>query len=466
MSFLFDALLFFAFRRSAADLMMAFWIMNAFGALTILPPAWSGGVNLLVGTIAAILFAAKIASNTNASRLLLTVLDFRQLGFLSAYTSVALMSAIILPRIMSQVDVYPVSGGDNYGLTAVRPSAGNVTQTLYTLVSFCTALAFAVFIQGREALAGLRLAFVAGAAVLIISGFVDIAASNIGASDALDIFRTASYAFLLDNEVLNVRRTTGFMPEASSFGTACVFWCALLLFTRHIFPRRQIAFVVMPLAVLCALLALLSTSSAAYAALAVSFILFLGDCFINLFSRRSYIRQHTRQELSGVLMVIVLFTILLLAFPSIYEFITDMADEIIFNKEKTSSFEERTAWTDAGLAAFFNSFGIGVGVGSIRTSNLFVNILASTGVIGSFFFAGFLHRFYSAHAQNASPQNLALLRGVKLATIPSFVQAALVGTMPDYGVPLGALFGIAIEVAAQKRPRAVQTMMPAARRTS
>jgi len=232
MSFLFGAVLLFAFIRSAAYLMVLFWILNAFGSLTILPPDWSGGVNLVVGTVAALLFSTKIAAKTELSRLLLTALDIRQLGFLSAYTGVAIVSAIILPRIMSHVEVYPVSGGDYYGMTAVHPTAGNVTQTLYTLVSFSTALAFAVFIQRREALATLRLAFIAGAAMLVLSGLVDIAAGKIGASGALDIFRTASYTFLTEDEVLNIRRTTGFMTEASSFGSACVFRSRQGLVTR------------------------------------------------------------------------------------------------------------------------------------------------------------------------------------------------------------------------------------------
>jgi len=164
--------------------------------------------------------------------------------------------------------------------------------------------------------------------------------------------------------------------------------------------------------------------------------------------------MHTHKELYGLLVTIFLLITLALAFPSIYEVASDMVDEVIFKKAQSSSFEERTAWTDAGLAAFFKSFGIGVGVGSVRTSNLFVNILASTGVIGFLFFVGFLYRFYSASAPVVSTQDLALLRGAKLATIPSFVQAALVGTMPDYGTAIGALFGIVIGVVAQKRRRA------------
>lgn len=455
MSFLFDAILIFAFTRSAAGLMVSFWCLNSFGALTILPPEWIGGVNILVGTVAALLFATRVLFSTSLSRVMLTALDFKRLGFLTTYTGIGLVSAIILPRLMSHVWVFGNPGGDQMSLVA--PNTGNINQTVYLLASFFTSLAFALFMQRREGVAALRVALLAGAAILVLSGIVDIIVGSMGATDALDVFRTANYTFMLDNNVMGVRRTIGFMTEASSFGSACIFWAALLLFTRHMFPKRQLVWGVTPLALLCVLLAVLSTSSAAYLALMVTLVLFGCDCLINLFSKRFNVRIYTLKELYVLFLAFIVFIIILLGFPDILQFFIDMIDELVFKKGESSSFEERTAWTNAAFAAFFDSFGIGVGIGSVRTSNLFVNILASTGVIGSFLFISFLYSFYSANVRNAPPEYGSLLRGAKMTTIPIFAQAALVGTMPDYGAPTAALFGIVIGIAAQKPSQAFRT---------
>src|SRR3546814_14550584 len=77
------------------------------------------------------------------------------------------------------------------------------------------------------------MANVFGAAVAVLTGVRDIATQG---TQILAPFRTASYAILSDQEILGSLRIVGLMPEASAYGTICVFFGAALYFLRRAVP--------------------------------------------------------------------------------------------------------------------------------------------------------------------------------------------------------------------------------------
>ena len=103
-------------------------------------------------------------------------------------------------------------------------------------------------------------------------------------------------------------------------------------------------------------------------------------------------------------------------------------------------------WTKVGMDAFFATNGLGVGLGSARTSNWYVAILSNTGIIGGTLLALFIVRLFLRRGP-PEPGAAEFVAGLKFSLLPGFVMAALAGTTPDIGVGMGATFGLITSLA-------------------
>jgi len=138
----------------------------------------------------------------------------------------------------------------------------------------------------------------------------------------------------------------------------------------------------------------------------------------------------------------------------------DMINVLLFQKTSSSSYIERSSWTAAGVNAFFVTHGIGVGVGSIRTSNWFVNIMASTGVIGVGLIILFAMNLLSPFQKYASPDMKVFARGLKLCLVPAAVMIGVSGTTPDPGVWIMSIFGLLFALRLMPQPVSAPTRSP------
>lgn len=445
---LFVGVLLIGLALPAGTLLAISWAMLAFGAMTILPTEWTGGVSLLVGNAAALCVVIKAClQRDGAAGLARAAVDMRRLGVLALFTAFAVVGAIWLPRLFAgDLMVFSMQTAFK-GRTLLEPTSANLTQSFYLLLSFATAAAYAALARSPRFVDDIGRAFIAGAGCFVVTGVLDIAASGVGATKALDVFRTAGYAYLVEVEMAGVRRTVGLMPEASTFGFYAVFWAGLLLFTRRIYARRARNFVVFPLIAACAALAILSTSSTAYAGLVVLGAMHVLDTVRRLFDRRTGDRVGVARELAVQFAVAVLALVVVMALDGTREMLLRLVDEVVVQKSRSDSYEERAAWTSQAIEALGATHGLGVGVGSLRTSNYVVNVLATTGWIGLGLFAAFLALVALARpARDGDPRVGELGRGAKLILVPNFAMATLSATTPDYGVAVAALFGIIVEV--------------------
>jgi O-antigen ligase len=161
--------------------------------------------------------------------------------------------------------------------------------------------------------------------------------------------------------------------------------------------------------------------------------------------------------IAGVLLVFVLAAFV---FERQRDFVMQMLDASLFKKSQSSSYIERSAWSHQALKAFIDSNGIGVGVGSVRTSNFFINILASTGILGTGLFALFLLRVFTARVPVSAPQDFEIVRGSKMALIVIFFGLFFIGTVPDYGVLAAALFGVIVGTSMAYRAHLTSSSYP------
>ncbi|CAL4869856.1 hypothetical protein MMA231_04148 (plasmid) [Asticcacaulis sp. MM231] len=460
------AFLGFALFKPTKWLLIAAFALPAFGSLAILPPALTGGISLLVGAAAFMFLLAKVMMTPGGfSGVVRNAMTLKYMGLLTLFTIVAVIGAFTLPKIfIGDVYVIPLRPSGRFLIAEpLQPTSGNLTQSAYLVISFLTAAVFAHLTKTKDFARDFSWAIIAGGAVTAATGLMDLVTSMVGMGDMLDIFRNASYAFMTEGEISGVRRVVGLMPEASAFGTVAVTNFALLLFGRNLFSQEMRNKVVMPLALLCGALAGLSTSSTAYVALMVVVAVYFWTNFRRLNIGTTEEKRQALGEFTALAGFALLGLILILSFEETRNTLFSLVDTMILKKTQSASFTERSSWNEWAMNAFYGTYGMGVGVGGVRTSDFFINILASTGVIGAFFFGCFLIKIVFAKTRMADPQLLELIRTSKLTLIPILVMQLLVGTIPDYGVVTGALFGVIIGAAyAVKRKPAPQPASPPA----
>ncbi len=447
------------FRPTRWLLMCALGTM-AFGSLAVLPPTWTGGITLLLGSTAFMLLIAKsLIAPGGVNKFIRNACDLRNLGLLTAFTVIAVAGALILPKIfIGQVYIFPLRNS-NLGTALIReplqPTNANITQSAYMIISYMAAAVFCDLVKRQNFFKDFGAALIAGGLFTFLSGITDMVTSATGTGKALAGFRNASYAIMAEGDIDGVRRIIGLMPEASAFGTMCITFFAMLLFGRNLFTPQQRARVVMPIALGCGGLAAMSTSSTAYVALAVVIVIFFFDASRRLGIGSYEEKRQAMGEFAAIVALSLVALVALLSFEKTRDTMFNLVDAMVFKKTQSGSFLERTSWNDQALSAFMQTYGMGVGAGAVRTSNFFINILASTGIVGSLFFFSFLIKLVLAKPKIEDERVHEVMHMAKLTLIPIAAMAFLVGTTPDYGVITGCLFGIIVGGSAAVKKRAI-----------
>jgi hypothetical protein len=71
-------------------------------------------------------------------------------------------------------------------------------------------------------------------------------------------------------------------------------------------------------------------------------------------------------------------------------FVQDLVNKTVFDKLASSSGTERSSMNTQALINVFDTYGLGVGVGSTRTSSFLLVVPASVGVLGSLIYGAFM----------------------------------------------------------------------------
>lgn len=438
------------FRRGPI-LLYVFLAAGSFGSLQMVPGEAVGGANLLPQSVVAVFFIGKtLLQDDHPTRALNAALDPAQLGLLFMFLAYGFLSAYAMPRLfMHSVPVIPINVQLPWPVL-LEPTAANITQPAYMALSVGMALAIALVATRPDFREHYLLASLVGGAVVIGTGLVDMALSSVGLADLLEPFRNASYGLMLDVEVVGGRRrVVGLMPEASAYGAICIGAAASLAFLRPCFTdalRRRVA----PAIILgLIVMGVLSTSSTAYVGIAFFAIVFAANWVRRSLDRRAPARDELKWEAFAAFSAAFAILIVVTLSPTLLDPVYEMLDSIIFKKTESESYVERSMWTRVGMEAFFATKGLGVGLGSDRTSNWFVAILSNTGAIGAGLLGLFIVRLFLLR-RPADPYAAEYLTALKFSLLPGFIMASLAGTTPDIGVGVGATFGLMLGLAARK----------------
>jgi hypothetical protein len=427
-----------------------------FGGLTMAPPGLTGGLNVPAQTIcAAILIVKVMLRSDNLAVALRHAFDVRKLGLLGFFMVYILITALLYPRLFAgAVQLYSLNQAGS--LTPLHPSSTNFTQTTYLFVS--CAMVFVLGIAGRSAQfrAHYIRSIVVAAVLLLGSGLVDLALSVVHHDDLLVAFHNASYNLLDTQSLAGQHRVVGFMPEASVYGLSTCTFLSFLVFNFRFFAPARRRWLIPLLIISLAYITFLSTSSTGY----VGLIVLALAAFGRIGGRLVLIPIRSASQLrrtTYIISLLGLIAVLLVLFgPYFLAKYNHLLNVVLFNKTNSGSYQERSRWTRAGLNAFFATNGIGIGVGSVRTSNWFVNILASTGIAGITLFGAFVLKMLLPYRGYAKPEFARQANMLKLSLLPTAVMICISGTTPDPGVWVMSILGVIYSLRLQPQTATVQ----------
>ncbi|MCJ2121690.1 hypothetical protein [Methylobacterium sp. J-077] len=417
-----------------------FFAAAAFGSLAIVPVEMVGGVNLLPQPVlAAAILARLLATPSALARSVELLTNPRRLGILALFLGTSVLTTAIMPVLFrDRVNVITMSAAQE-GASPLRPGTYNLTQTAYLTLSVGAVLIFSLLAEQPRLLPMLRNAVLAGAVTVALSGLLSLVVNTIGVPEALDAFRTVSYTLLTSDEVIGVKRLVGLMPEASAFGALCVLYGATIAFCLPGWSGTT-RFVAGATTLTLLILAALSTSSTAYVGLGLCFALFFLNALRRLFSARSRRRGIKLPEIMGAFAISAGLAALLLFVPQAIDGVREMINVVLFQKVGSASYLERMMWNETALRAFWETQGFGVGIGSARASNWFVALFSNAGLIGG----GLMMLFVAQTLMRALPRDMTAetVLGFKASIVVACGLAGVSGTSPDFGVGVGAIYGI------------------------
>jgi hypothetical protein len=410
----------------------------------------------LLGSAAAFTLPALGGTNVQPAHLLLGFLAFKLIGSgdpkrLTAGLAIgrpgfwlmltliwSVLSAYFLPRLFAgQTFVFPTRT-TGYTLP-LEPGTSNLTQSVYLIgdfVCFILLYGYAATRFGRRVIEDAALLCVA---LNLVFAALDLATYYTNTVEILSFIRNANYGLLTDRELGGSKRIVGSLVEASSFGAVTLGYFAFSgkLCLEGVHPRLTLILAGLSFGCL-----LFSTSSTAVIGLGA----FLTVAYLHsLFKAvRRPQNPQTWWFIAGapIAAPLVMVAIALNESSSIY--VGGLLDDLVFNKMSSESGIERSSWNAQGLQNFVDTFGFGVGNGSMRASSYPVSVLASLGVIGALTMGLFLVTvFLRGLKGDDNPVRNAYRNAAKYACLAWLVAATVSGALVDLGLPFFAFAALA-----------------------
>ncbi len=402
--------------------------MLPFGMLTVVNLPAVGGLSLKISSVCAGLLIGWLA--ITHIRSCHHILNHQNLSgthiALILLILYVVISALINVRIFQgEIDVFSLNRGvDRSGkgaigmLTRLHPGASNISQTFYMLLSSSFFFAVLLVIH-RYGITWIHRALVVTVVVHLVLSVLDA----LELDGVLSFVRTANYALLTHHEVHGFARVIGGFSEPSGYG--CFSSALLGYFVLHTFISRS--WLSGFLAQALGFCVLLSFSSSAYfgAFFVVLFLLIviaqrtivgagIPRCFVYL------------GWIAGVLGIVF--------FMLNSAQVEHILDSLIFNKASSASGQERGLWAQYGLRTFLDTYGLGAGVGSIRSNGWLSVYLGSVGIPGFLLALAFwLQVLLKPLSQALSDEASAVFIACKTAVVVTLMMKLSSATTPDPG---------------------------------
>lgn len=373
---LIGAMVFFAGNlRHALMLLLGASLFNGSAAI-LLPALGDSSIPPVQVALAFVLLRILMPGSTAVGELPDAIRANRWLVLFAVY---GIASAFVLPRVFAGVfNVYPMffrAPGYQFAAIPLRPTAQNMTAAFYMLGTLLTALSAWIACRRQGMGQTLITSLVVIAWVHAVLGLAGVALRGTPSEAVLELFRNSSY-LQLDHQIGDFVRIRGIFPEASAYAAfGFTLFAANSELWYHSIRGRATGWA----AIAMGSVLFFSTSSTAYFALA-AYGLFFWLRLVALPGIANTAKLPPALALLGTLTVLA--SLALIISPALVDSIFDVLRSMTIEKSSSDSGLQRLYWTRQGWSLFLQSYGLGVGPGSFRSSSILFAILGSMGVIG------------------------------------------------------------------------------------
>ncbi|MDC7785242.1 hypothetical protein PQJ75_21975 [Rhodoplanes sp. TEM] len=354
----------------------------------------------------------------------------------------AVVTAWFMPRIFAgMTNVYSMARNDvgiGIVMLPLGPRASNITQSVYLLAGLLCFTAIAALATAGKART-IAAAILVAAGLNLVFAAIDLAGHWAGQLDLLAPIRNANYRMLESGEIQGFKRIVGSFSEAGAYSYASIGFYA---FAASLWLDRYGAPLLGTIAGLSLLTLVLSTSSTAYAALALfSTVLYVGS-IRRLVDTRASDRHFAHVWLGPVVFAAVVAGAMLV--PQVWSSVSALYDSAVTNKLSSQSGIERMQWNARALESFFDTYGFGAGLGSVRASSFVVALLANCGVVGLLLFCVFLATIVLRPRRRGAAEAAATIgRAAAMACVAKLFAATVSAGSVDLGLDFSIFAGLA-----------------------
>jgi len=436
------------FTNNPPRLLELVFIGSAFAAAAVLV---FGGFGVAPGLIPSALFVGFVilkslfGTRYPAERMVLKV--FLPFILVAAW---ALIGSLLMPRFFeSEILVWPQKAASFMVLTPLAPNSGNVTQDAYFAAAAAVAVSAGVYLTRADfdLRRLLDVYFVSGLMVVFISLW-QFAGNMVGIWFPTNFFLSnPGWALLTGESVGSFIRITGPFSEPSALASylcGTVAGSGWLVLNGHagILPRITLG--------AAAFVVLLSTSTTGYvtlmllAGMLAAYTVVMGSAALR------------KRVIIGFAAIAVFAAACIVTVPVVAPGVAKTVATITastLNKQSSSSYNDRTGTDKDSVHEALQSYGLGVGWGSNRSSSLIPGLLAGVGIIGVamlgwFAIAVTLH-VRTAHRLAVTDAPRAVLHGCVGAILGTLTAAVISDptiTSPDFFLLLALLIATAARV--------------------
>lgn len=355
-------------------------------------------------------------------------------GFVGAYT---------LPLLFSGA----------MGVVPLRPSAGaittiplgfstqNITTSFYLLTTMLAAIAAHATVNRPGAGPALARTACTIALVHATLGWIGVAIRGTAAQAVFEGIRNGHY-MQVEQSFGSWARLNGVSPEPSIYAAYGFAW---LVVVSELWLRNIIRGLSGPAALLLLVTLIASTSTTAYLGIgSYALILVLRVLFVPASIPTTKTAAMIALALAGGAMALAM----LVASEQMSDAVARILRTTTTDKLSSGSGVVRSVWARQGLDAFLASYGLGIGVGSFRSSSIITALIGSGGVIAATSMALYLGRVFRPFRAKTWRATGMIDRDTATAcawgAVMALVPAAASAPSPDPGILWGLLAGAAL----------------------
>lgn len=311
------------------------------------------------------------------------------------FTLFAILWSYLAPIIFAGYAVYPPALGIDfsaiYGPSPLRFSIYNIALSGYILLYFFTLMYISTLTWTKKDLIIIKRIVVMCLFIVILTSISQIFNYLFGTVDITKCFYTVTkreLSYSLIGNFLLIPRIQATFLEPSMLAPFLVGLYSYYLY----YTFTKLNCINMFFTIFILLIILLSTSTTAYYSLLIMtflvVLLYLNPVKISKFNIK--IRKKNVLLLFIKTFLLALTTITAISLTIGLHKLIDLIDIYVINKSTTASFINRTTADLHALNLFFNTYGLGVGLGSNRPSSLLPYLLSQLGIVGTSLFIIFI----------------------------------------------------------------------------